>query len=173
MKLRQIPARVAAGAYLINSGINKLDLPEETVASLQDLGAQGVPQIKQIDRAQFGKLLAYGEIAMGGLLLLPFVPGWLAGLPVTAFSAGLLNAYRKTPGMTVDGIRPTQEGIGMAKDVFLLGIGGSLVLDAFTGPSKRQEAKRERKGRIAAEKQAAKAEKIAAKAAAKAARSDD
>ncbi len=81
MKLRQIPARVAAGAFLINSGgVNKLDLSEETVAYLQELGAQGVPQIKQIDRDQFGKLLAYGEIAMGALLLLPLRAG-LGGRP--------------------------------------------------------------------------------------------
>ncbi len=38
--------------------------------------------------------------------------------------------YLKTPGMTQDdGIRPTADGTGLAKDVWLLGIALGLILD--------------------------------------------
>lgn len=45
-------------------------------------------------------------------------------------AGGLLGLYPKTPGMRREGgLRPSQEGIGISKDVWLLGIGLGLVLD--------------------------------------------
>ena len=131
MSFAAVPARLAAGLFVLNSGLNKRNLPEAAAAGLRDMGAAGVPQLAKIPAKDFGKYLSYGEMAIGGALLAPFVPGWLAGAALTAFSAGLLNMYRKTPGMTVDGVRPTQEGTGLAKDVFMLGIGASVVADSI------------------------------------------
>ncbi|AKT51007.1 hypothetical protein [Arsenicicoccus sp. oral taxon 190] len=130
MSIAAAPARIAAGLFLINSGLGKRNLPEEAAQGLRDMGAAGVPQLTKIPAKDFGNYLAYGEIALGAALLVPAVPGWLAGAGLGAFSAGLLNMYRNTPGMTVDGIRPTQDGVGLAKDVFLLGIAGTLVVDS-------------------------------------------
>jgi hypothetical protein len=43
---------------------------------------------------------------------------------LTAFSGGLLGLYLKTPGMRKPGsLAPTQEGLAVSKDVWLLGIG--------------------------------------------------
>ncbi|WP_288799073.1 hypothetical protein ACF3NS_02605 [Arsenicicoccus cauae] len=131
MSIAAAPARIATGLFLINSGLGKRNLPEEAAQGLRDMGAVGVPQLKEVPATQFGQALAYGEIALGAALLLPVVPGWLAGAGLGAFSAGLLNMYRQTPGMTIDGIRPTQEGTGIAKDVFMLGIAGSLIVDSI------------------------------------------
>lgn len=125
------PARLAAGLFILNSGINKRNLPEEAAAGLRDMGAVGVPQLADIPAKDFGRYLSYGEMGLGAALLTPKVPGWLAGAALGAFSGGLLNMYRQTPGMTVDGIRPTQEGTAIAKDVFLLGIAGTLILDSI------------------------------------------
>jgi len=50
------------------------------------------------------------------------VPGKVAGAGLTAFAAGLLGLYLRTPGM-----RPTQQGTAIAKDVWLLGIGLGLL----------------------------------------------
>ena len=78
----------------------------------------------------FAKLLSTAEIALGAALLAPFVPSRLVGLGLAGFSAGLVRMYLKTPGMTQeDGIRPTADGTGLAKDVWLLGIALGLVLD--------------------------------------------
>ena len=53
-----------------------------------------------------------------------------------AFSAGLLGLYARTPGMTrEDGIRPSRQGTALAKDVWMLGIGLGLTLDALTDRS--------------------------------------
>ena len=61
------------------------------------------------------------------------MPAAAAGAGLTAFSAGLLGLYARTPGMTrEDGIRPSQQGTALAKDVWMLGIGIGLVADALT-----------------------------------------
>lgn len=132
MNLAMLPIRVAAGAFILNSGIGKLELPEEGAAQLQKMGASGVPQLEKLTPKQFGTFISATEIGVGGALLTPFVPGWLAGGALLAFSGGLLNMYLKTPGMTQeDGVRPTQEGTAVAKDVFLAGIGATLILNSL------------------------------------------
>ena len=45
--------------------------------------------------------------------------------------------YLKTPSMTLDdGIRPSPDGIGVAKDVWLVGAGMTLVAQGVTGAAK-------------------------------------
>ncbi len=68
-------------------------------------------------------------MVVGSALLLPVVPSGVAGLLLTGFSGGLLGLYIKTPGMRQEGsLRPTHQGIPLAKDSWLLGIGVSLIL---------------------------------------------
>jgi hypothetical protein len=78
------------------------------------------------------QFVSTGEIALGAALLLPIVPTALAGAGLTAFSAGLLGLYLKTPGMHEPGsLAPTQQGTPIAKDVWMLGIGIGLMVDAL------------------------------------------
>jgi hypothetical protein len=87
----------------------------------------------QLKPTSFARLLSASEIALGSALLLPAVSPQLAGAGLTAFSGGLLGLYLRTPGMTKqDGIRPSQQGTALAKDVWMLGIGLGLVIDALT-----------------------------------------
>jgi hypothetical protein len=89
--------------------------------------------LKRIDARRFASLLAAGEIATGAALLLPVVPAAVAGAALTGFAGALLGLYAKTPGMRREGsVWPTEEGIGLAKDVWMLGIGLSLVIDGVT-----------------------------------------
>jgi hypothetical protein len=69
-------------------------------------------------------------------LLIPVVPAGLAGAGLTAFSGGLLGLYAKTPGMRKEGtLLPTQQGIPLAKDIWMAGIGIGLIVDALTDGS--------------------------------------
>lgn len=82
------------------------------------------PFLKKIEPERFTRLLAWSEIAVGGTLLAPFVPTRLAGLALTGFSGGLIGLYLRVPGMREPGsLRPTQNGVPMAKDFWMLGIG--------------------------------------------------
>jgi hypothetical protein len=91
------------------------------------------PFLARLKPKDFARLLSISEIALGTALLLPVVPTAVAGAGLTAFSGGLLGLYARTPGMTrEDGIRPSQQGIPLAKDVWMLGIGIGLTIDALT-----------------------------------------
>lgn len=137
MRISHLPLRVATGAYILNSGLGKRGADEGTATWMRDQASQVVPQAAGMEPQQFAKALSAGEIALGVALLAPVVSPLKAGAALTAFSAGLLQMYRKTPGMTqADGIRPTPEGLGMAKDVWMLGAGLALVLDALIDDTK-------------------------------------
>jgi hypothetical protein len=130
---RRTPGRIASGAFILNSGLGKWSADEETAARLHGMAAGTYPFLAKLKPRDFAKLLAAGEIALGAALLLPVVPDALAGAGLTAFSAALLGMYVRTPGMRKeDGIRPTQQGVPLAKDVWMLGIGVGLVVDALT-----------------------------------------
>ncbi len=127
-----VPLRVATGAYILNSGINKLRAGEEEQEQMHGWASSVYPMFKDMKAGDFTKLLGYGEIGVGALLLLPTVPSAVAGGALAAFGAGLTGMYLKTPGMTEeDGIRPTTEGIGLAKDVWLVGAGLTLATQSF------------------------------------------
>lgn len=120
--------RLVSGAYILNSGIGKLRLDAESAEGLQSMASNAIPQVEKVEPAIFGKALAFGEIAVGAALLTPFIPSRLAGLGLGAFATGLVATYLKTPGLTEsDGIRPTPNGVPMAKDLWLAGIAAALV----------------------------------------------
>lgn len=130
-RLRRLPLRLAPGAFILNSGIGKLSLDDESAAGLQSTGANAIPAIKNLSPGAFGKVLAGSEIALGSALLAPFVPTAVAGAGLAGFSSVLLTMYARTPGMHAPGDpRPTQQGTAIAKDSWLLGIGLSLLIDA-------------------------------------------
>ena len=90
--------------------------------------------LRGIEPRKFLRLLATGEITVGSALLVPVVPAALAGAALTGFSAGLLGLYLKTPGMRRGprDLRSTPEGLALSKDVWMLGAGLSLLIDALT-----------------------------------------
>jgi hypothetical protein len=136
--LRQLPLRMTAGAFLLDSGFGKVGADKDAAAQMQGFAAGTYPALGKLDPALFAKALAAGEIATGMALLIPFVPAAIAGIGLTAFSAGLLGLYLKTPGMRKEGsVRPTEQGLTLAKDVWLFGIGLALVLDGSTGTEGR------------------------------------
>jgi hypothetical protein len=135
-RARRLPGRLTAGAFILNTGLGKWSADEQTAAALHGMAAATYPVLARFKPADFVRLLSIGEITLGTALLLPVVPTAVAGMGLTAFSAALLGIYARTPGMTVqDGIRPSRQGTALAKDVWLLGIGTGLTIDALTDRS--------------------------------------
>jgi len=94
------------------------------------MAAGALPVVKKIPADQFVRHLSGAEIAPGGAVLVPFVPSRLTGAALTGFSAGLVRLYLKTLGLRQNGsLEPIQDGIDLAKDVWLLGAGLTLLLD--------------------------------------------
>ena len=134
MKLSHVPLRLATGAFILNSGLSKRKLPAEAAAALQGMAANAIPQAKSLDPKTFGRTLSTGEIALGTTLLAPFVPSAVAGAALTAFGSGLIRMYLNTPGMTDENsrFRPSEQGTAIAKDIWLVGAGLSLLIDGLT-----------------------------------------
>ena len=134
MLLRNLPTRVATGAFVLHAGLGKWKGGPEQAAGMHGMAAAAIPPLGAIQPPTFLKLLSAGEVATGALLLAPFVSNRRAGLALTAFSGGLMALYARTPSMREPGsIWPSQAGMGVAKDVWMLGIGLGLLLD----PAKR------------------------------------
>ncbi|SBT45104.1 hypothetical protein [Micromonospora narathiwatensis] len=138
MRLTHTPLRLTIGAFILNSGLSKRGLEGEAAQAVHGMAVGALPQLGQIEPNRFAKLLSRGETALGAALLVPFVPSLLAGAALTAFGAGLVQLYLKTPGLReANSLRPTQAGTGIAKDVWLVGAGLTLMLDSLTHGRRR------------------------------------
>lgn len=129
LKFSDLPMRLAAGAFILNSGLAKRGADEGTVAWLHETAQNAFPFLSEIEREKFVTYLSAAEIALGSALVAPIVPSKLAGLGLTAFGGALTYMYWRNEAWHKEGSpAPTAEGTGYAKDVFLLGIGLSLLL---------------------------------------------
>jgi uncharacterized membrane protein YkgB len=137
VKVADLAPRFAVGAFILNSGLSKRHVDPEHAAGLHGMASSTYPFLGKMEPQQFAKLLSAAEITLGAALLAPVVPTALAGVALTAFAGGLVGIYLRTPGMHKEGsLAPTEQGIAVAKDVWLLGIGLGFVADALANRKK-------------------------------------
>jgi uncharacterized membrane protein YphA (DoxX/SURF4 family) len=130
LSVHDLPGRIAAGAYILHSGVEKWGAPGERAALLHGMASGAFPWLRRIPPAVFLRLLAVTEIGVGSGLLIPLVRNRLAGTALCAFSGTLLTMYLRTPAMHRPGsVWPTPAGMAVSKDVWMLGIGLGLVLE--------------------------------------------
>ncbi|GAA4623475.1 hypothetical protein GCM10023196_019800 [Actinoallomurus vinaceus] len=133
LRLRHVPGRLATGVFILDSGLGKRGADQQTAETLHGMAANAYPFLGAVDPKTFVRLLSAGEMTLGTMLLLPVVPTAVAGGALAAFSAGLVGLYARTPGMRRDGsVFPTAQGIVLAKDVWLFGLGLGLLIDGLT-----------------------------------------
>jgi hypothetical protein len=133
LAIRNIPGRVATGAFIAHSGIDKWSGPREQAEGVHGMAAAAFPFLAPIPPTTFLKLLAAGEVVTGALLLSPITSNAVAGTALTGFAGSLLAMYARTPSMHKPGsIWPTQAGTAISKDVWMLGIGLGLLADGLT-----------------------------------------
>lgn len=131
-KAWHLPLRLAAGAFILNSGMSKRGIEGEAAEGLHAFAVSGIPEVEKVEPDTLASALSASEIGLGVALLTPLVPSWLAGAWLTAFGLGLNRLYWNAPGMRQpNDVRPTQDGIPLAKDVWLTGMGAALVIDAL------------------------------------------
>ena len=142
-KLWHVPVRLATGAIILDQGLLKLDADEDTAKWLHGQASVAFPQVAEMEPKEFVQLLSTAEIALGAALLgIGFVPSGLAGLGLSAFAGSLTRLYLTAPGTRREGsVAPSHQGIGLAKDSWMLAIGLALVLDSLFGSRpKRKKA---------------------------------
>jgi uncharacterized membrane protein YphA (DoxX/SURF4 family) len=145
-KAWHIPVRVATGAIILNSGLRKRSVDEETAKGLHGFATTAYPEFEDTPPAKFASMLSAGEITVGALVLTPVVPTAVAGLALTTFAGMLMRLYLKAPGLREEGsLQPTEQGTAISKDVWMLAIGTALTIDGLTDRrSKRRKAARVR-----------------------------
>ncbi|MFD0905591.1 hypothetical protein [Actinomadura sediminis] len=144
-RAHQMPARLVVGAFILNSGLSKLKGDPGTADYIHGTAKTAYPFLESQDPQKFTRMLGTAEVALGGALLAPFVPTVFAGAALTAFAGGLTGLYLRLPGMREEGgIRPTQDGIPLAKDTWLAGIGATLVLEELSRTGENRCGRRRR-----------------------------
>ena len=123
------PLRAATGAYVVHSGIDKLRNLDERAKGVHGLAAGAYPFLASVDPATFTKVLGACEVGLGVALLTPIVPSTVAGVALAGFAGALCTMYLRTPEMhEPHSPWPTEQGIAVSKDVWMLGIGAALAL---------------------------------------------
>jgi hypothetical protein len=132
-RAQHLPARIAVGVFILNSGVSKLQADDQAAEGMHQFASGAYPFLRKLKAGDFTRLLGVTEVALGSALMLPVVPSVIAGAGLAAFSSGLLGLYFRTPGMRKPGTPlPTQEGIPLAKDVWMAGLALSLIIDDLT-----------------------------------------
>lgn len=138
IRARHVPGRLATGAYILHSGIEKWDGDEERAAGIHGMAAGAFPFLKSIPAPTFLRLLSAAEMSIGAALLAPVVPSALAGAALAGFSGSLVTMYLRTPALRKPhSVWPSRAGMAVSKDVWMLGIGLGLLVDALTDRRKR------------------------------------
>jgi uncharacterized membrane protein YphA (DoxX/SURF4 family) len=129
--LRDLPTRLATGAYILHSGLEKWKGTDEQARRVHGVAAGAFPLLAKVPPTTFLKSLALAEMGLGATLLTPVVPNRLAGAALSAFAGGLVTMYLRTPALhKPHSVWPTPAGIGVSKDVWMLGIGLGLLAEA-------------------------------------------
>ncbi|MCC2307520.1 hypothetical protein [Cellulomonas chengniuliangii] len=133
MHIHPIPLRLAAGAFILNSGLSKRGADEDAARGMHAMAANAYPYFKDMEPQKFAKLLSSSEIALGAALLVPVLPRTVVAAGFTAFSGLLAGMYLKTPSLHVaeGDPRPNEQGVGIAKDVIMFGAALSFLLDSL------------------------------------------
>ncbi len=130
--------RLTTGLFILNSGLSKRNADAETAARLHGSAAGAYPFLADLDPQDFARYLSKTEIALGVALLVPVVPTSLAALGLAGFSGGLVGMYLRTPALRQEGsLRPSPDGVAIAKDSWMLGIALGMLIDALT-PRRRR-----------------------------------
>jgi hypothetical protein len=95
------------------------------------MATRAYPFLAKSEPKPFVHVLAAGELTVASALLLPIIPARLAGLALIGFSGSLLSMYVRVPFLHDKYLRPTPDGVPIAKDIWMMGIGISLVVDSL------------------------------------------
>jgi uncharacterized membrane protein YphA (DoxX/SURF4 family) len=132
MRLRNLPTRLATGAYILHAGWTKWHGNEDMAAGMHGAASGAFPVLQSVKATDFLKGLSVTEMTVGAALLAPVVPPAIAGVALTGFSGALVTMYLRTEGMHKPGsIWPTQQGTAVSKDSWMLGIGLGLIVDGL------------------------------------------
>ena len=119
------------GAFFLHTALSKRGLDERGADGLHAFAASAYPPLQSIPSRTFVQGMTAAEAAIATSLLVPVVPAAVGAAGLTAFGAGLVGTYWRAPGLRQPGsVRPTEIGLGVAKDSWMVAAGLAVLLDA-------------------------------------------
>src|SRR5580658_3067860 len=97
LRAREIPGRLATGAFILHSGLEKWKGDEARAKAVHGMAANAFPILKDIPPTQFLRLQSAGEIAGRAALVVPVVPSALAGAWLPAMAMGTTGTRSAEP----------------------------------------------------------------------------
>ncbi len=142
-KLRRAPMRIATGAFILNSGLQKLSADDESAKGVHGMAAGAYPAFEstaaEVVRAHARHRRDHAGRGAADADRPRLARRRRAGRLLRC-AAGM---WWRTPGMHEEGSpRPTQQGTAIAKDSWMLGIGTGLVLDHLLSDATTRRAVR-------------------------------
>lgn len=128
------PIRLVFGAFFAHVALTHRQLDEKEAKALHRFACTGYPFLKPLHPQMFTGGMVVSETAVATALLVPWVPPVVGGAALTAFGTGLMGVYARAPGLRREhSVRPTEFGLAIAKDSWMVAAGLSILLDAFLG----------------------------------------
>ena len=140
---RDVAPRLMTGVFMLHSGLSKHKNrhDEQMAQGVHGMAVGAYPFLDRVPPLTFLRLLSITEMSLGTALLLPLVPTAVGGAGLTAFSSALLGLYIRTPALREEGsLAPSEQGIAMAKDSWLFGIGLGFLTDACVSREHRRRS---------------------------------
>jgi hypothetical protein len=117
--------------FFLHTALAKRELDEKGAKMLHRFASSAYPQLEAVPPATFVRAVTVAESAIAVSLLVPAVPATIGAAGLTAFGAGLMGTYARAPGMRRAGsLRPTEFGLSLAKDTWMVAAGVAVLTDA-------------------------------------------
>jgi hypothetical protein len=132
------PLRILFGLFFLHTATSKRELDEKGKKAMHRLAKTAYPFLGDLDPATFVRGMTVAESTLAASLLVPVVPATIGAAGLTAFGGGLVGTYWRVPGIRREGsARPTELGLGMAKDSWMVAAGLTVLVDAVAARRRR------------------------------------
>ncbi|HZN15975.1 MAG TPA: hypothetical protein VFB78_17035 [Acidimicrobiales bacterium] len=129
------PVRITFGLFFLHTALAKRELDEKGAKGLHRFASAAYPQLKRVEPATFVRGMTIAESTIAASLLVPVVPATVGAAGLTAFGVGLVGTYARVPGLRREGsVRPTEIGLSLAKDTWMVAAGSAALIDAWLSP---------------------------------------
>jgi hypothetical protein len=134
-----LPIRVIFGGFFLHVALSHRELDEKGAKGLRGFAASGYPFLKKVPPLTFKWGMVASESAVAASLLVPGVPAAVGGAALTGFGTGLMGVYARTPMLRRSKLsaRPSDLGLSMAKDSWMVAAGLAVLADAFSAGRRR------------------------------------
>jgi hypothetical protein len=134
-----LPIRVIFGGFFLHVALSHRELDENGAKGLRSFAASGYPFLKKVPPLTYKWGMVTAESAVAASLLVPGVPAVVGGAALTGFGGGLMGVYARNPMLRRSKLsaRPSDLGLSMAKDSWMVAAGLAVLADAFSAGRRR------------------------------------